>query len=346
MRYKLLSLLLLVAVGCSSATGANPKLFPEPAKKVEQTPEAVYVPKTNKSTKVIVVEKPVEEDKNEVKTLPPEEPKPYVRKSKVSSEHIKFQDGPCPPTDTATPVPPAPPQPQPQPAPNPTPTPPVVVLPILSLPTTVTGNVGEYIKITATTNGSEVRWYAVSSGLLVFPGEMLKSSLSTVVHANQPGIYTLLAYTAVQDLPSDPKTVMVVVNGPQPPPAPTPTPTPVPVPPQPTPTPIPSVVTARNLWIVTIDDVTARTPALAAVLTNQSYWQGQIAKGNQFAIVDKADQTQVTPFMPLVTKNGGIPIIVIMDAATRTVLNNNANDLKIPATLAGLDALISKYQTH
>ena len=108
-------------------------------------------------------------------------------------------------------------------------------LPTIGLPVEVKGNPGAFIKVAATTNGHEVRWFAATPGLNVFPGEMLKASRATVVYAAEPGEYTLVAYTALGDMPSDPATVQVIVGTPPPPVPPTP-PIP-PVPPAPLPTP-------------------------------------------------------------------------------------------------------------
>jgi hypothetical protein len=111
--------------------------------------------------------------------------------------------------------------------------------PKVELPAEVAGDVGAFIPVRSITSGEQVRWYAVTAGLNLFPADMLKDSRSTVVTAAKPGRYDLIAWTAVDGVPSEAaKCVVVVGNAPVPPP---PGPGPGPGPdPQPDPTdPIP-----------------------------------------------------------------------------------------------------------
>ncbi len=85
--------------------------------------------------------------------------------------------------------------------------------PSIALPKEIKGDVGAFIKVSATTGGTEVRWYAVSDGLNVFPAEMLKDSRTTVVTSSAPGKYKLMAYTAVGGIPSDPAIATVEIGG-------------------------------------------------------------------------------------------------------------------------------------
>lgn len=107
-------------------------------------------------------------------------------------------------------------------------------VPSVKLPATLPGDVGSFVRVSSETNGSQVRWYAASPGLNVFPADMLRDSRSTVVVANMAGEYRLIAYTALGDVPSEPAECRVVIGTP----APTPVP-PQPVPPGPTPEPEP-----------------------------------------------------------------------------------------------------------
>jgi hypothetical protein len=112
--------------------------------------------------------------------------------------------------------------------PDPTP-----VAPKLVLPVTATGDVGAFIAVTAETNGTQVRWVSMTPGLNVFPAELLRDSRSTVVTASREGDYTLLAYTALGNVPSQPSVMHVIVGQPVPPepgPGPGPTPPPSPLP--------------------------------------------------------------------------------------------------------------------
>jgi hypothetical protein len=109
-------------------------------------------------------------------------------------------------------------------------------LPSIALPDAVSGTKGAFIKVRAETNGSEVRWVAVTPGLNVFPSELLKDSRVTVVTASENGSYVLMAYTALHDMPSDPAYTTVTIGGTIPP---GPEPPPVPPGPEPPPSPIP-----------------------------------------------------------------------------------------------------------
>lgn len=109
---------------------------------------------------------------------------------------------------------------------------PKAVDPFVTLPVAITGSVGEFILIKPTTNGKEVRYVALDSGLNVFPSEELKNSKNTVVSSSRDGKYRLLAYTALGGVPSRPAiTVIVVGTPPEPKPNPDPPPGPQPDPP-------------------------------------------------------------------------------------------------------------------
>ncbi|MCX7666432.1 MAG: hypothetical protein N2112_12905 [Gemmataceae bacterium] len=98
------------------------------------------------------------------------------------------------------------------------------------VPSEVKGSVGEFITVKADCK-NPVQWYAVSSGLKLFPVELLKDTKTAVVTANKAGRYELLCWTAEGNEPSKAtKTVTIVVddNGPTPPVPPTPPTPPVP----------------------------------------------------------------------------------------------------------------------
>lgn len=141
---------------------------------------------------------------------------------------------------------------------------PVPVLPTLTLPDSVSGDPGAFIKVVATTNGKEVRWYSASKGLNVFPAELLKDSRSTVVTGTSPGSYTLLGYTALGDVPSDPAMTVIVINGP---PAPEPTPVPDPAP-APTTNLADRVWNARTLYTGDAASLKSGAAKFATVYTN------------------------------------------------------------------------------
>lgn len=111
--------------------------------------------------------------------------------------------------------------------------------PTITLPTALTGDVGQLVIVKAATNGTVVKWRAKTPGLGMVPAELLKDSLSAGVFAVAAGDYSLEAWTAKGDMPSDLANVTIHF-GPVVPPDPTPKP-PGPDPPKP-PAPTPPAV--------------------------------------------------------------------------------------------------------
>lgn len=222
------------------------------------------------------------------------------------------------------------------PAATPPPAPPEIEL---TLPDIIPGDPGTFITVNAVTNCAEVEFFALDKGLAVFPRKMLTTATATVVTAVQPGDYRLLAYTAMGDVPSAPvQTIVRVGHAPQPLPVP-PGPQPPPVPPPPAPT--PGIETASQLWIVVVDDITRRQPATAAILADP-IWRSFMAAGHQYRQYDTADPKS-KDFKTQLDANGGQPVIVLMSRANNHWLNKNPDDLKLPATPAGVQALVNKY---
>lgn len=102
----------------------------------------------------------------------------------------------------------------------------------LKLPAEVRGSPGAFIVVRAETDGTKVKWFSLSAGLNVFPAELLADKKATVITANVPGRYKLMAWTAKGDEPSDPAIVDVVIGDVPPVPPVPPGPVP-PVPPGP-----------------------------------------------------------------------------------------------------------------
>lgn len=133
--------------------------------------------------------------------------------------------------------------------PNP-PAPVVVTVPTLTLPTELKGEVGQFLEVKADTNGKEVKWAVLypSTGLNLFPMDLLKDTSTAVAVANKDGVYYLHAWTALGDVPSDLATCKITIG----------TPAPVPVPPGPGPQPNPPVpptpVTPTKLSVLFIDE--------------------------------------------------------------------------------------------
>jgi len=87
------------------------------------------------------------------------------------------------------------------------------VTPILSAP-------GQFISIRpSSTSGKVVKYVAIDPGLSVFPSNLLTDQSATVIVAQMPGRYRVLAYTAIGDIPSDPVMITLEIsgNGPLPP---------------------------------------------------------------------------------------------------------------------------------
>lgn len=91
----------------------------------------------------------------------------------------------------------------------------------ITLPKEVTGYPGSFIEVPATTDSEIVKWVSITSGLNVFPTDLLKNTKTAVVTSPFPGRYELLAYTAKDNVPSDPaKTIIIIEKSPGPGPSP------------------------------------------------------------------------------------------------------------------------------
>lgn len=102
----------------------------------------------------------------------------------------------------------------------------------LKVPPKVEGATSEFIKITAETPGSTVKWKVIDPGITLFPMELLKDTKTAIVMASRPGTYRLFAVTALKEDVSDIAVVQVIIRG-DTPPGPQPPPTPPPPPPPP-----------------------------------------------------------------------------------------------------------------
>jgi hypothetical protein len=103
--------------------------------------------------------------------------------------------------------------------------------PDILLPDTVKAQVGAFIPITAQTKGEIVRFVTLDPGLNVFPSNLLSDKKTTVVVATQNGKYRILAYTSINNIPTEPAFTTVIVGDVNPtPPNPEPKP---PTPPDP-----------------------------------------------------------------------------------------------------------------
>lgn len=168
-------------------------------------------------------------------------------------------------------------------------------LPYTELPKEVQGEVGDFIAVTAKTNGAEVWWLVTDPSLKLFPPQLLKDSKSIVMVARKNGKYPVYAWTAVGGK-SHPATVCWVIVGP---PTPGPGPGPDPGPgPGPGPTPGPAPIPAAGLRVLMVFETAEATklpPAQQAILygaemramLNSKCTVGADGKTKEWRIYDK-----------------------------------------------------------
>lgn len=205
--------------------------------------------------------------------------------------------------------------------------------PALTLPAQITGLPGSFITVQATTPAKNVRWVVMDEGLNLFPAELLKDTHTAVVSTSVPGTYRLLAVTAAGDEVSTPAVCRVVIQGPAPAPTPAPTP-PAPSPgPAPPPAPAPAVKAA---WAIVVIDNTARTPALAALLTSPTLAAALKARGVSWRVLDVNDPYVASKgYAKWVTAAGGAPALVLLTAEGDVI-----KSVKLPVDETSVLALI------
>lgn len=124
----------------------------------------------------------------------------------------------------------------------------LAVPPTLAIPKETKAEAGDFVRLDATTEGVQVRWFSLDKGLNVFPSELLRDSKSTVVAAIRPGTYRIAAITCRADELSELAIGYVVIGGAPVPPEPTP---PAPVPPAPVPDSLEAEI--RTLYLADTD---------------------------------------------------------------------------------------------
>jgi hypothetical protein len=92
--------------------------------------------------------------------------------------------------------------------------------PVVTLPSEVPGEVAAFVVVQAKVDGAKaVKFLPLDAGLSVFPSGLLSDQTVTVVVAQRPGRYRVLAYAGNADGASEPVTTTVVIGGAvQPPP--------------------------------------------------------------------------------------------------------------------------------
>ena len=84
--------------------------------------------------------------------------------------------------------------------------------PDILLPDTIKAQVGAFVPITAQTKGDVVKFVALDPGLSVFPANLLSDKKTTVVVATKNGSYRILAYTSINNIPTDPAFTTVIIG--------------------------------------------------------------------------------------------------------------------------------------
>ena len=106
---------------------------------------------------------------------------------------------------------------------------------------------------------------------------------------------------------------------------------------------------------MTIDDVTARTPVVAKVLTDNAFWTGLKNQGVEFIKLNSTNanvQAQFGEQLKLNTNSSypkGMPCVILLNKAlfqqnaAHSWLNSQPTELQLPATIADFQALIQRY---
>lgn len=82
----------------------------------------------------------------------------------------------------------------------------------LTLPEAVSGRPGSFIQVEAKTDCKNVEWVILDSGLELFPTNLLINTRTAVVTGQNPGVYRLLAYGAVGDVPTKPAITTITIG--------------------------------------------------------------------------------------------------------------------------------------
>lgn len=151
----------------------------------------------------------------------------------------------------------------------------------LVLPKEVRAEEGNFALIAADTDYTKIVWVSMHPSLKVVPPDLLKDPRRTMLTGKR-GTYTLMAYGAKGDTPSQPAYTTVVIGVPDPTPEPGPGPTP-PTPPEPgPPAPIPAPG-FRALIVYESADLASLPPAQLAVMYSgrvRDYLDAKCVKGS------------------------------------------------------------------
>ncbi len=218
---------------------------------------------------------------------------------------------------------PAPPVPMPVPSP---------VAPYVKLPTTVTGDAGDFIEVAADTNGTTVRWRVLDAGLHSFPITRLKDTKTGIFTSNTPGKYRVIAWTASNGEPSAEAETTIIINGTAPPPPPGPGPQPQP--------PAPVSYTPPLYYIAII--VTTNPDPAAAKVIESATMQGVKTKNKLYilsktSIADSLDIQNHNYDKVMAKLNLTSPCLLIFDSSSPS---KTLAGVPFPKTEADLASLI------
>lgn len=181
----------------------------------------------------------------------------------------------------------------------------------VKLPAEVSGDIGQFITVTAVTTDETVRWKSIDPGLNLFPVELLRDTKNAVVVATKSGRYRLLAVSAKGNMPSAfAECIITVGTPPKPPPGPGPGPDP---PPKPDPKPDPIPAGPRTVLI--LRESSSDTPMLARLYTSLQAGKAHAylkSKGHSAFVLDKdTDHARVVAWRDALMLP--LPAIAILD---------------------------------
>lgn len=70
----------------------------------------------------------------------------------------------------------------------------------------------QFVTISTSLSGDIVKYVTLDAGLSVFPSELLADKKKTVVVAAKNGVYKILAYSAKDNVPSDPVIINLIIS--------------------------------------------------------------------------------------------------------------------------------------
>ena len=204
----------------------------------------------------------------------------------------------------------------------------VAAPPTLDLPSEVRPANG-YARLTPKTDAVSVVYVALD-GAFPFPSEELKNPKAFVLPAAglKDGRYRFVAVAAGKGGEQSSGEFVVVVGKGEPSPEPEPGPSP-----KPGPEPKPAPVTGP-LYVVVVEETSARTPELARVLNDAAFWGSMKGKDVLHRFYDKdAPEVTTQKYMPHATK-AGLPAVLLMDRAGKVL------DAKRLTATADVDAML------